>query len=403
MAQPGAGESARPIYPPAARRHREAKSNADQRVRFFFGVPLGRVNGTGSGTPLNRDFGTAIMEKGGRALGEDNDIRGLLMLWNFGWLRPQELGLLLWPSSPHRVKYAERIGRKWLAQAFIIARQLPNHHGTAWVLSKAGAALLNEKTGVPSRSGKDWGNSSNGSWSAPQWWRHDLLAHSLLALLASIGHEVIPERQLRRENSVSKLPDGLSISPDGTAIYWIEIESARKSGKHMDLMAEALVRIAIGKAPTLSGHKAKHSMICYASSAIDERGYRLNHRERVLNALSRHAPRDLLVALYQLTLKGPAVAGFRGESVSVQSDLVSKRLQQWRHYWFEDPDDEGVMICHRDGREFSYWQEADDCWGWQATDMQITGNDGYPVVLANASARTKEGAERALAGLAIWD
>ena len=35
--------------------------------------------------------------------------------------------------------------------------------------------------------------------------------------------------------------------------------------------------------------------------------------------------------------------------------------------------------------------------------MQITGNDGYPVVLANASARTKEGAERALAGLAIWD
>lgn len=343
------------------------------------------------------------MGRNGRETGEDNDIKGLLMLWNFGWLRPQELGLLLWPSAQHPVKYAERIGRKWLARGLILARQLPNHHGTAWVLSKTGAALLNEKTGVPSRSGKDWGNSSNGSWSAPQWWRHDLLANSLLALLASIGHQVIPERQLRRENSVSKLPDGLSISPEGTAIYWIEIESARKSGKHMDLMAEALVRIAMGKAPTLSGHKAKHSMVCYVGSAIDERGYRLNHRERVLNALSRHAPRDLRLALIELKLKGPAVAGFRGEPVSVQSNLVSQRLQQWRHYWFEDPDDEGVMICHWNGRELSYWQEADDCWGWQATDTRITGNYDYPVVLGHASAPTKEGAQRALAGLAIWD
>ena len=101
------------------------------------------------------------------------DIQGLTALWDFGWLRPQELGRLLWPEATHQVKYAERIARRWSEKGLVLSRKLPAHNGTAMVLSESGARLLRESIGVAVQSGKDWGETRNGAWMAPRWISRD--------------------------------------------------------------------------------------------------------------------------------------------------------------------------------------------------------------------------------------
>lgn len=337
-------------------------------------------------------------------LGQENDRTALRLIHDFGWLRAPELGLLIWGAHAHHVKYGERLLRKLDARHLVIPRPLPAHAGSAFVLSQRGAELVLENTGVAARSGKDWGETQAGVWTAPKWWRHDLLAHSFLARLWSQGFTVFPERRLRRENAVDKLPDGIAISPNGHHVFWIEIESTRKSGRNMDLMARALIRVTLGKAPTLSGLKANDTMVCYADGATDERGYRLDHRERVVNALQRHAPDSIEVCLYKLRLKGLAVADFLGEVVTITPDVVKQRLHQWRALWCDATENlDGGEECIWQGRLLSVWQKQNTLWGWQVEETQRVGQDGYPLVLDFGEAHSRTAAEEALAALALWD
>ncbi len=337
-------------------------------------------------------------------LGQENDRTALRLIHDFGWLRAPELGLLIWGAHAHHVKYGERLLRKLDARHLVIPRPLPAHAGSAFVLSQRGAELVLENTGVAARSGKDWGETQAGVWTAPKWWRHDLLAHSFLARLWSQGFTVFPERRLRRENAVDKLPDGIAISPNGHHVFWIEIESTRKSGRNMDLMARALIRVTLGKAPTLSGLKANDTMVCYAEGATDERGYRLDHRERVVNALQRHAPDSIEVCLYKLRLKGLAVADFSGEVVTITPDVVKQRLHQWRALWCDATENlDGGEECIWQGRLLSVWQKQNTLWGWQVEETQRVGQDGYPLVLEFGESLTRTAAEEALAALPLWD
>lgn len=336
-------------------------------------------------------------------LGQENDCTALRLIHEFGWLRAPEIGLLIWGAHTHHVKYGERLLRKLAARHLVIPRPLPAHSGSAFVLSQRGADLLLETTGITARSGKDWGETQAGVWVVPKWWRHDLLAHSFLALLSSQGYTVIPERRLRRENAVDKLPDGLAIPPDKGDVFWVEIESTRKSGRNMDLMARALIKVALGKAPTLSRLKATQTMVCYADRATDERGYRLDHRARVVNALQRHAPDSIAVCLYKLSLKGLAVTDFSGEVVTITPDVVKQRLHQWRALWCDATENlDGGEECIWQGRLLSVWQKQNTLWGWQVEDTQRVGEDGYPLVLEFGEALTRTAAEEALAALPLW-
>lgn len=336
--------------------------------------------------------------------GQENDRSALQLIHDFGWLRAPELGLLVWGERTHSTKYGERLLRKLAALHLVIPRVLPLHAGTAFVLSQRGADLVLENTGVAARTGKDWGETQAGVWTAPKWWRHDLLAHSFLARLSSEGFTVFPERKLRRENAVDKLPDGIAISPNGFHVFWIEIESTRKSGRNMDLMAQALIRVAHGKAPVLSGLTANEMMVCYAEGATDERGYRLDHRARVLSALQRHASDSIQVCLYKLSLKGFAVADFSGEVVTITPDVVKQRLHQWRALWCDATENlDGGEECIWQGRLLSVWQKQNTLWGWQVEDIQRVGEDGYPLVLDFGEAHSRAAAEEALAALALWD
>lgn len=247
-------------------------------------------------------------------------ILGLSHIHNFGWLRAPELGRLLWPHAKHSQKYGERWARMAIESQIVIPRKLPGKAGTALVLSKRGADLLLDFGVRSAKSNKDWGESEHGEWYVPRWWRHDLLSAGVLSLLVGAGFSILPERQIRRQNpGLQKYPDGLAYkSKDGLSYcYWLEVESARKSGKSMTLMAANLVDVALGAAPTLSRVTPNRGLVALCKDAADERGYQLNHATRVKNAVYRQlGEHEVELDFLHLYKKGAGVVDFDHEIVT---------------------------------------------------------------------------------------
>lgn len=205
----------------------------------------------------------------------------------------------------------------------VIPRKLPCHGGTALVLSKRGADWLLD-LGIDAKSGKNWGESENGEWRVPCWWRHDLLAAGVLSLLVAQGFSVIPERQIRRENpGVQKYPDGLIYreSEWGVESWWLEVESTRKTGKPMMWMAASLVNVAMGTCPMLSGIEPHRALVAMSRDARDQRGYRLDHVTRVKNAVYKQLGDETIeIDFLYLQKKGAGIAGFEHEVVTFSPD-----------------------------------------------------------------------------------
>lgn len=247
----------------------------------------------------------------------------------YGWLRPQELGLLRYGAAAHSRKYAEAGCRKLLAAGMVLARQLPRHSGTAFVLSQQGAALVNYWDDAAYRSGKDFGDTKSGAWSPPASWQHDLAAIGLLAHLRALGWIVRPEIALRREAQlVPKHPDGL-VYGDGQG-YWLEVEAARKSGPNMVRLVESLVRAARGQPVTYYDAwqhlSIKRAMVAIERTATDERGYALNHWQRIETAIRKRgliAPVEITVAW--LTMRGEGVGSI---DLEIKHVIPSKTVQK---------------------------------------------------------------------------
>lgn len=336
----------------------------------------------------------------GQEAGRLRDIAGLTWTHRFGWLRPQELGMLLWPRNSASRKYGEALVRKWQRHNLVITRSLPRHAGSGIVLSQRGADFL-KQNGVPGKSGKDWGETHHGVWVAPRWWRHDLLAMGVLAIMHSDGYQIIPERQLRRECECVKFPDGLILSPDGKTTWWVEVESARKSGKAMTEMVEMLVKVAQGSAPKLAGRKATNSLLCFVEGETDERGLSLNHGIRVMNAIERTANADTRLEICKLELSGQGVSALWREVVTVESDSIAKWIQRMENIgWHKNA--AGQQTCFMSGNEFVYWRSADG-WAWQVRqhkNFQDLGNkpgDDEPRVSLQGTSGSATKAKRALA------
>lgn len=260
-----------------------------------------------------------------RLIGQQRDHEGLLLVHKFGWMRATELGRMLWPASARPAVNASELVGKWKRAGWVLVRPLPDHMGQALVLSAAGAAYLRTCGHMDAVTGKDWGETRTGDWVAPTTWRHELLALGLLAHLHSDGWQVIPERQLRRENRPGKFPDGLAIRGDD--VTWIEVENARKSGPNRNQMVEALILASQGEGERLSGQVANRALLAYAVGARDERGYRLDHRHHVIAALARRAPVDVPLLLAELTVTGTAGVGKVAISeTNVAAEAVTRRL-----------------------------------------------------------------------------
>jgi hypothetical protein len=302
-----------------------------------------------------------------RLIGQRRDHEGLLLVYKFGWVRATELGHMLWPASARPAVNASELVGKWKRAGWVLVRPLPDHMGQALVLSAAGAAHLRTSGCVDAVTGKEWGETRAGDWVAPTTWRHELLALGLLAQLHSAGWDVIPERQLRRENRPGKFPDGLAVRGDD--VIWIEVENARKSGPNRNHMVEALMLASQGEGERLSGQVANQALLGYAVGARDERGYRLDHRSRVMAALARRAPVDVRLMLAELTVTGTAGVGEVAISeTTVAAEAVTQRLASinWAFqaavpgfdaYTFFRAD--GLEYRHGDG-QFSWWWSVRD-------------------------------------------
>ncbi|MEN5424184.1 hypothetical protein ABE607_15045 [Comamonas aquatica] len=313
-----------------------------------------------------------------------NDVLGLRWISDFGWLRAAELGALMFPGV-HAHKQAERLVRGWVHRGLILERKLPERAGRALVLAARGVQLLAE-VGIAAHSGKDIGETMNGSWQPPRTWKHDLLATQVLVTLRRRGFGILPEPVLRRSTEpLTKMPDGLAIK--GTQVVWLEVESARKTGPAMRLMAEALSAVAAGQAETVCGHRPTHAMVAYLAQAQDERGYTLSHRARVRQAVAAITRSDMPLTFACCTRQGAAGIGgieFIREKVTTdRTSAILKRLDAGG--WHRDAASQ-VSMAHYAGYTAYVWQDPDapGAWSYQAEAANWFAPAGYADSLGEA-------------------
>ena len=222
--------------------------------------------------------------------------------------------------------------------------------------------------GIAAKTGKDIGETYNGVWIPPSSWRHDLLASGVLVDLYKHGWSVYPEAQIRRHvQALAKWPDGLA-KRDGH-VLWVEVESTRKTGPALRLLAESLCSVAQNAGPLLLGLKPTGVLVGYRGDAKDERGYALDHRARVSKALSVAARVPVPVLWARCALSGVAgVCDVAYEQETIRSDAAAKIRRVldaggWR-------DEEGCLVANYGARLVYVWEDSDapGFWGWNAGD-----------------------------------
>ncbi len=226
----------------------------------------------------------------------------------FGWLRAIELGRFVYPNDKHGRKYAEKLLRKLVQLRYVLPRKLPGvGAGTGYVVAARGAAWLNANVVGSNernahleeddyfRDGTNWGRSNkDGIWSPPLSWEHDLLATGVLSLFWQQGAvDVVSEHELlRMMPNASKHADGLAVTKDPHGqlqTVWLEVERSRKSGENLDAMLKAIVAAQRGTPVTNYPGlpPIKYGMIAVPELCRDERGYSLDHQQRILNRLAK--------------------------------------------------------------------------------------------------------------------
>ena len=205
--------------------------------------------------------------------GQQLRVEAMKLIWRYEWLRPQELGLLQWPSSKSATTQGRTFGQKILDEGLVIDRKLPLGAGTAFVLSTKGARLLNDNIqDGKAKTGKDWGqtverttkgakilndNIQDGKakivkavekkFLPPLDWIHDLNANTFLITLknkhnnAKIWNEREIKRNYRNADFFGKIPDGM-FTMNGTT-YLLEGERTGKRGKELEKMIEACDKV----------------------------------------------------------------------------------------------------------------------------------------------------------------
>lgn len=261
------------------------------------------------------------------------DIKGLLMVAKFGWLRTAELGKLLWPESKYSRQIADQFLSNWIKRKLVIVRELPERYGRFFVLAKGGVDLLAEHGIVASTSGKNIGRTESGSWIPPATWKHDLIAAGVLAELHKRGYDIYPENEIKRTGNCEagmKIPDGLAVRNE--EVIWLEVENARKTGKHAKTLAGALIRVADESIYNVIGKKANKALVAYPMNCIDERGYSLDHKTRVTNIVASLANEDIKVAWAECEMKGAGVKSIKFTKDEIKSHraiAIAKQIS-WR-------------------------------------------------------------------------
>jgi hypothetical protein len=306
-----------------------------------------------------------------------NTIRALRWISEFGWIRPAELGVLMWPGMKSTKTNGARLATQLIERQLVIERKLPEGAGRAIVLSLAGCRVLAEQS-ISAASGKDIGTATPDGWIPRLSWRHDLLAHSLLAHLHRVGFEIWPEHLIRRLMDVEtnrastgsdkrehrKIPDGLA--KKGNHVLWVEVERARKSGGHLEDLANAVINAYRGKL-SVANMCATIALVVYVPSAKSELGYHVDHRTRITNAIEVLAGSDVKVMWCACELRGASLDKMKFDEVVIQGgDRVRFVLKQLERIgWQTKPDNSSVKGSHFNGLTAEVWKTREG-WGYIA-------------------------------------
>lgn len=317
-----------------------------------------------------------------------NDSAGLKFVHAFGWLRAAELGALLFPKTANATIAAARIIRSWEQRRFVIVRELPERSGRAVVLAAGGVRFLAEN-GHQANSGKDLGSTTGGEWKPPASWRHDLIAAGVLAELRKRGYGVIPEAELRRRaKDCPKLPDGLLRSPQGQWI-WLEVEHARKSGKNLQDLGKALALACAGEIKAIAGVSCTAALVAYCDSR-DERGYAVNHKERVIKAVSEHCKKPIELLTARCSVIGVGVSGLALEKTLVEPQKAVAVLRVLNaEKWLQLGNE--IQQAHYGSHIASVWPIEPGLWGYQVDDLSAD--------YASSISEAKHSCARAIANL----
>lgn len=319
----------------------------------------------------------AVRRPDGRLIRQRNDLHGLRHILDFGWLLVEDLGRFMWPNSRDFKRQAYRLVRSWRERHLVIERVHPEFDQTLLVLSEKGAAFL-KKAGIGyAESGSSWGRITNDQWRPGKNWRHDLACTRLSISLARHGHLITTERQIRAEHAderPKKWPDLIS-TKDGET-FWIEVESARKSGEHLDDLAQSIIDLTFNRTTQLLDVDAS-PVIAYQVDARDTMtGHHIDHLLRVKNAVARLTKAPLTLKCFALDnnyfLVNKILVEIEPDSIS---NIIRKLDQRgWDSHpsfpenakcSFNDPKFQG-----KDGRIiwFGYWpgeQAGVNGWHWK--------------------------------------
>lgn len=264
-----------------------------------------------------------------RTVGEQNKLKALEMIWNFGWLRSQELGLFLWQNSETPKKNAEALVRKLLDQKLVIPRKLPANSGSALFLSALGAEALLE-LGIVANSGKSIGRIEDGVWIPPKNWKHHLLASGALGHLKREGYSVIAELEIRRKHNLKKFPDGIfymtemGIDEDRIDAFWLEVESHRKSGPNMEFMVDSMLKSLkvniLNDSNEICGLTINRLALAFPQKSEDENNHKIDHKQRVTNAFKNKIRQDLPMNFIGLENYGLGVSAIQRKQVTIKAN-----------------------------------------------------------------------------------
>ncbi|MDD2882942.1 MAG: hypothetical protein PHQ58_21230 [Rhodoferax sp.] len=272
-----------------------------------------------------------------------NDIVGLTAIHRFKWLRPREIGNVLWPNAlKSRHISGARICKKWLDRGYVIQRKLPLHYGYAYVLSQIGADFLIER-GVPdATTGKRVGDfvETSGKNKEKLWlptkltFEHDLLAAGFLTLALGRGHAIKTEQEIAEMNQQKgqKIPDGLVLLKNKKWMA-IEVERSRKYGENMRTLCRNFSIIGASGISYAFQEEIDNSLQTI-HIPVQEIGLvfedlptkdvmgrkRISHLDAIRPQLQAQMIGDQSISLlvFELTCEGGSVLGFSEKSVEIK-------------------------------------------------------------------------------------
>jgi hypothetical protein len=267
-------------------------------------------------------------------IGHKNRIEALMLIWRFRWLRPLELGQLMWLTSNNPQQQGAALVKKLQTRKLVALKKLPDGGGTAAVLSERGARLLRDEVigqnmTIDTKSQK-WGETVEGKFVPNLQWKHDLLAHSLLILLKRQGAKnVYSETEILRRYPLSNLkgkaPDGL-FSLNGNH-YWLEQERREKQGKALEELIFEIERVAGGKSQQFFDIKPHRMAIAIPPNEYNRRGNLIDHRKIIEAKIQKTIDGMVRVYFFHLQMKGHAVIGFNIEEAKIFSNAELQKIE----------------------------------------------------------------------------